>query len=387
MILFFTGCMEEKEKPVTKVVSLKKLTRSQYPDFSDKLDKAGLIDAIEQSLIYFSRIPGTKKFYFGKDIFTGAHIKKSLTKFLSFIKKEPSQKELNNFVRDNYAVYKSPGRDDKEKVLFTGYYEPSLAGSLTRDAQYRYPLYSEPDDLLTINLKLFSDRYREEPKLLARVDKNNNIVPYYSRQEINAIENFEERAQPVAWVKSRTDRFFLEIQGSGKVLLKQGDFLRVHYHRKNGRKYRSIGKVLIDKKEIAREDISMQSIRAWLENNPLKAEEVFNYNPSFVFFKKEEKGPLGCLGVKVTPMRSIATDRSLFPKGSLCFIETFIPLKNKTKKTDTWKKYSGFVLNQDAGGAIKGPGRTDFFYGNGGYAEFAAGHMNHPGNLYFLVLK
>jgi len=111
------------------------------------------------------------------------------------------------------------------------------------------------------------------------------------------------------------------------------------------------------------------------------------------FLKKEEGGPFGCLGVKITPMRSIATDRFFFPKGTLCFIETRVPLKDSGQlkhsgqPSEKWDNYSGFVLNQDTGGAIKGPGRADFFYGSGACAEFAAGHMNQPGKLYFLILK
>ncbi|MFO7884393.1 MAG: MltA domain-containing protein [Desulfobacteraceae bacterium] len=388
MLLCFSGCAPEKEeKPVTRETALTRLPLSHYPDFSDTWDKKTLTASINQSLVYFSKLPGTREFLFGRDRITNARIKASLETFNEFIEKNPDKKQINAFIQKNYAVYQSTGSNGSTRVLFTGYYEPSLEGSLVQTDEYPYPLYTAPDDLLTLDLAAFSEKFTSEPLRMARIDRQNRVVPYYSRKEINAIKDFHKRAAPLVFLKSRIDRFFLEIQGSGRVNLKQGGILRVHYHTKNGHPYRSIGKYLIDNQKIPREKMSMQSIRAWLKRHPEEVESIFNYNPSFVFFKEQPNGPLGCLGVKVTSMRSIATDTALFPKGALCFIHTFIPHNTKDTDRDTWQKYSGFVLNQDTGGAIKGPGRADFFYGSGKYAEFAAGQMNHPGKLYFLVLK
>jgi len=132
----------------------------------------------------------------------------------------------------------------------------------------------------------------------------------------------------------------------------------------------------------------MQAIRTWIKANPHRQKEVFHHNPSFVFFRKEKGGPFGSIGVPLTPIRSIATDRSVFPRGALCFVETSMPPQDSLDSTtDQWGHVSGFVLNQDTGGAIKGPGRVDFFFGNGSWAEFAAGHMNHSGSIYVLVMK
>ena len=131
----------------------------------------------------------------------------------------------------------------------------------------------------------------------------------------------------------------------------------------------------------------MQKIRAYLHDHPEEAETVLNYNPSYVFFKIEQDGPIGSLGVKLTPGRSVALDRRLFPLAGLAFIETKKPLINGDEKIHSWTDFARFMLNQDTGGAIKGPGRADLFWGDGIYAEIAAGHMQHDGNLYFLVLK
>ncbi|MCF6249537.1 MAG: MltA domain-containing protein [Desulfobacula sp.] len=191
----------------------------------------------------------------------------------------------------------------------------------------------------------------------------------------------------VVWLKSRVDRFFLEIQGSGRVVLEDGAILRVHYAGSNGNAYRSVGRYLIDQNEILKENMSMQAIRTWLELHPDRMDEVLHVNESFVFFKKEEGGPYGSLSVEVSAFRSLATDSRLFPKGALCFLQAQLPDRVNVNPIKTWENASFFVLNQDTGGAIKGPGRADIFCGSDNYAEYTAGHMNTYGRLYFLVLK
>jgi membrane-bound lytic murein transglycosylase A len=314
-------------------------------------------------------------------------VRRSLETLLAYLETAPADADLDGFIRERYKVYESVGAGENRDVLFTGYYEPTVYGSLTPDEVHRYPLFSRPADLLTLNLARFSDRFAGETVLMARVNENNEVVPYYSRKEINEHGNFHTLAEPLVWLSDRTDRFFLEIQGSGRVVLKQGGIMRVHYHTKNGHAYRPIGKYLIDAGEIPREEMSMQAIRRWLTANPHRVDEVFNTNPSFVFFKVEQGGPYGSLGVELTPMRSIATDSSLFPRAGLCFISTQAPRREGESPPDAWEPFTGFVLNQDTGGAIRGAGRADLFCGSDDHAEYAAGHMKHPGRLFFLVLK
>ena len=133
--------------------------------------------------------------------------------------------------------------------------------------------------------------------------------------------------------------------------------------------------------------MSMQRIRAYLNSNPEEVQDILNYNPSYVFFKTEKDGPLGCLGVKLTPRRSVALDRRIFPLAGLVYIETVKPQVSGNGEITEWIKNKSFVLSQDTGGAIRGPGRADIFWGNGKYAEIAAGNMKHMGSLYFLILK
>jgi len=400
-LAFFPGCGKKSAvPPVTGFTSLELLDENRYPDFFDSLErmgkKIGLERSLESSLIYFNRIPNSRTFQFGPDIFDAVHLRRSVLEFLEFLQTEPNTETLNRFIRERYLVYGSAANRD-DGVLFTGYYEPSMEASLVRDGEYQYPLFSVPDDLLTVDLGAFSDRFKDLPRLMARVDNRNRVIPYYTREEINGIADFEQRAKPLAWLRDRTDRFFLEIQGSGRLFLVQGGEMNVHYSTKNGHPYKAVGRYLIDQGEVSKEEMSMQAIRAWLKNNPSRQDELFNYNPSFVFFQEEQGGPFGSINVQLTPLRSLATDYRLFPRGALCFIETKIPdpdidpdLVSSTgalEPPDSWKPFSGFVMNQDTGGAIRGAGRCDLFYGNGGYAEFGAGHMKHPGRLFFLVLK
>jgi membrane-bound lytic murein transglycosylase A len=213
------------------------------------------------------------------------------------------------------------------------------------------------------------------------------VVPYYDRREIDDENVLAGKAEPLAWVKDPVDVFFLQIQGSGKVFLDTGQVVNVHYHGTNGRPYRAIGALLIQEQIIPKEEMSMQKIRAYLHAHPEEMAAVFNYNPSYVFFKLESEGPLGYINVLLTPGRSIALDRRIFPPAALAFIQTKKPVVDSARQIDSWTNFSRFVLNQDTGGAIRGPGRADLFWGNGPYAEIAAGHLKHTGKLYFLILK
>ena len=385
-IFFIGGCAGVKKEPsVIRKAALARISLSEYPVFADDMLYDGLEHSICKSISYLKQVPSDKSFMFGKDSFTADHLIRSLQYFLAYIQAKPLKHDLNRFIRSNFLVYRSIGCNGSGKVLFTGYYEPILEGSLTQSDEFRFPVYAWPDDLAVIDLSLFSSKFSGK-KIIGRCFEN-TVVPYYERREIEHEGCLEGKAEPIAWVKDRVDLFFLQIQGSGKIYLDNGKTINVHYHTSNGRPYRSIGKYLIEKGNIPRSEMSMQKIRAYLRDNPEELDTVLHYNPSYVFFKIEKDGPLGCLNVKLTPGRSIALDRKIFPKAALAFIKTKKPLIDGAGKIHIWKDCNRFVLNQDTGGAILGPGRGDIFFGNGRYAEIAAGHMQHPGKLYFLILK
>jgi len=385
-LLTFTGCGIFKKRPSEiKKTALIRIDSSEYPDFFDDMDYDGLENCILGSVSYLNRVPPTKIFRFGQDVFNTAHMIKSLEYFLNFIRTKPLKDELIQYIKENYLIYTTIGSDTPEQVFFTGYFEPVLQGSLNKDTEYQIPIYVRPDDLTTIDLSLFSPQFKGETIVGRYI--NHSVVPYYDRKEIEYQGLLEGKVQEIAWLKDRLDLFFLQIQGSGKINLDNGEIINVHYHGSNGQPYRSIGKLLVDEGKISREEISMQKILDYLRNHPEEIETVLSYNPSYVFFKVEKDGPLGSLEVKLTPGRSIALDRRLFPLAGLAFIETKKPSINEDGTIQKWVAFSRFVLNQDTGGAIRGPGRADLFWGNGPYAEIAAGHMQELGNLYFLILK
>ena len=384
LAVLMAGCPAPIKKP-SEEASMVRRSSFSYPDFHDDLEMDGLEHSILKSLEYLERIPADRTFTFGEDQFDAVHLKKSLQYFLDFIHTSPTSKQLERFIRDNYIVYQSIGRDQKGEVLFTGYYEPHLSGRLDRNEEFQYPLYALPMDLMKIDLSPFSEKFKGQSIVGRYTD--NTVVPYFDRQEIEEENALAGRAEPLVWVNDPVDVFFLQIQGSGKVFLDTGEVINVHYHGSNGRPYRSIGKLLIDEQKIPREEMSMQKIRSYLQEHPEEMASVFNYNPSYVFFKIEPEGPLGSLNVLLTPGRSIALDRRIFPYATLAYIETQKPVVNSTGHIDRWVDFQRFVLNQDTGGAIRGPGRADVFWGNGPYAEIAAGHLAHVGQLYFLILK
>jgi membrane-bound lytic murein transglycosylase A len=384
LAVLIAGCPAPIKKPPEELVLVRRSTFS-YPDFSDDLQLEGLEHSILKSLVYLQRVPADRTYQFGKDRFDAGHLMQSLQHFLDFIRTNPSSRELKKFIRSNYIVYQSVGRNQKGEVLFTGYYEPHLSGRLHGDEEFQYPIYALPTDLMKIDLSAFNEKYKGE-NIIGRYT-GQTVVPYYDRREIEEENVLVDKAAPLAWVKDPVDVFFLQIQGSGKVFLDTGEVINVHYHGSNGQPYRSIGKLLIEEQKIPKEEMSMQKIRSYLQAHPEEMAPVLNHNPSYVFFKLESEGPLGYLNVLLTPGRSVALDRRLFPPAALAYIQTKKPVVNSAGQIDSWTDCNRFVLNQDTGGAIRGPGRADLFWGNGPYAEIAAGHLAHTGKLYFLILK
>jgi len=384
LAVLVAGCPAPIKKPPEEAALVRR-SSFFYPDFRDDLELDGLEHSILKSLEYLERVPADRTYSFGEDRFDAAHLIKSLQSFLDFIRTNPTDRELKNFIRSEYNVYQSIGRNQKGEVLFTGYYEPHLSGRLDKNEEFRYPIYALPTDLMKIDLSPFSEKYKGQ-SIVGRFS-GQTVVPYYDRREIDEEKALVGRAESLFWVKDPVDVFFLQIQGSGKIFLDTGEVVNVHYHGSNGRPYRSIGTLLIKEQKIPREEMSMQRIRSYLQAHPEEMASVFNYNPSYVFFKLEPEGPLGSLNVLLTPGRSVALDRRIFPHGALAFIQTQKPVVNSAGQIDSWVDCRRFVLNQDTGGAIQGPGRADLFWGNGPYAEIAAGHLAHTGQLYFLILK
>jgi membrane-bound lytic murein transglycosylase A len=262
--------------------------------------------------------------------------------------------------------------------LVTGYYEPLLNGSLSRNERYQYPLYAVPDDLLRIEL---SQLYPELTKLKLRGRiEGKKILPYHDRATIDS-DDSPLWGKELLWIDDPVAAFFLHIQGSGRIQMDDGSMMAVGYADQNGQPYTSIGKILIERGEIKREDISLFSIRKWLKKNPHQARALLEQNRSYIFFSirdNADEHPRGSLNVPLTPGRSIAVDPSNIPLGSPVWLDTSYP--HETDHT-----LQRLTLAQDTGGAIKGYARADMFWGNGEMAERLAGEMKQPAELYVLL--
>jgi membrane-bound lytic murein transglycosylase A len=384
LILLF-GCAKLTQEVKAPEGPLILLEGEDIPAFEDDLDRESLRIAISRSIEFFRRLPEDHVFEYGEDQYSTGYLVQSMETFLYLLDEAQDMEELTDMIRQRFNVYQSVGSDGRGAILYTGYYEPILEGSLTPDEEYRWPLYRKPDDLVKIDLGLFKSKFKGE-KIVARYD-GSRIVPYFSREEIDSHGALSGRELEIAWVRDPIDVFFLQIQGSGQIILGNGARLRVNYSASNGRPYRSIGALLINREIIKREEMNIPRLREYLRDNPSQRDEILNHNESYVFFRIVERGPLGNIEVPVTPGRSIATDSRLFPKGGLVYIRAEKPVIDDSGTITAWVPFSRFALNQDTGGAIKGPGRVDLFWGSGETAGIAAGQMKNEGNLFFLVEK
>lgn len=309
------------------------------------------------------------------------------------------------FLETWFVPHELIGPGGEREGLVTGYYEPQLNGSRKRTRRYRYAIYGAPKDLLTIDL---GEVYPElaNMRLRGRL-KGQRVVPYYSREQIHNGHN-PLAGHELLWVDDPVALFFLHIQGSGIVRLRDGSLVSVGYTDQNGHPYHAIGTELIRRDEIAAEDISLQTIRDWMHDNPDEAEDLMNRNPSYVFFEsrgKPDTGPLGSLGVPLTPTRSIAVDRRQISLGLPVWLETTLPLTEPSRTDDKTGSngedeedgdkptdkapegipYRRLVFAQDTGGAINGAVRADLFWGRGKNAESLAGRMKQHGRMYVLL--
>lgn len=382
LVLFLTGCaiIAPKREPLPLVP----VSPWEIPPLVDDLDVSSLERAIDRSMEYYDRLPNERTVRFGDRLCTVGEMKESLIAFLDILRTSDSDAQRAERIQELFDIYKSTGREEGE-VLFTGYYEPILAGSFERTDTYRYPIYRTPDDHVVIDLGVFKEKYRGE-RIIARIEEG-KVVPYYTREDIDIRGCLEGKGHELLWLSDPIDIFFLQIQGSGVVRLPGGEFVQVSYEQSNGHPYSSIGRILVDEGKMTMGEISLKGIKGYLRAHPDEVFDILSRNESYVFFRIVEDGPVGSLNVAVTPGRSIATDADLFPRGALAFIRLQKPVIDDEGTIVSWKPFSRFVLNQDTGGAIKGPGRVDLFCGRGRDAEITAGHLKQEGELYFLIRK
>jgi len=288
------------------------------------------------------------------------------------------------FFEENFRPVRINRLGDSDGFL-TGYYEPIIAGSRVPTGEFTAPLYRRPPNLVVSGWrKIGKDAFPSKGALVGRRVGRRKIVPYYTRAEIEdgALDGWHLE---ICYLHDQVDVLFAQIQGSARIRLEDGTILRVNYDSHNGWPYTPVGRLLVDDKIMTKDQVSMQSIRAWMEANPDQAKEVRRQNKSYVFFRitalSTEDEAVGGEGVQLMPGRSIAIDRALHAYGTPFFIEAELPIANQKAET----KFDRLVIAQDTGSAIVGPARADIYFGAGDEAARIAGRIKNAGEFIMLI--
>ncbi|MEL6468510.1 MAG: MltA domain-containing protein [Cyanobacteria bacterium J06623_4] len=332
-------------------------------------EKQALLEAIGHSLRYFRSLRSLAAYRdYPIEGITHSRVRDSLLKFRTLLIQSQSAAELQQAVAAEFDLHQAIGQDEAGTVAFTGYFEPTYAASLAPSADYRYPIYQQPPDL---------DQWPE---------------PHPTRAALEGTDGLQADQGPLkglelAWLPSRIEAFLIQVQGSARLELADGSTFSVGYDGRTNYPYSSIGRALIDDGIIPEDELSLPILLDYFDQNPEALDSYLPRNDRFVFFRATDGAPAtGSLGYPVTAGRSIATDKSIMPPGALALITLPLPQRSPdgTLESSTTAR---FVLDQDTGGAIKGPGRVDLFVGTGAEAGEVAGVINNTGALYYLLLK
>lgn len=384
LLLFFISCarapLEKRELALSPVDSF---------ELSDDLSLYPLIEGIKKTIeIIDAKKTNFLNFTFGENKISESDYSNSLKYLVKIFEKNKNPKDFLKIIKENFDFYEVYGGQNQGEILLTSYYEPVIYGSLKPTKKFSRPLYRVPNDLVEISLKDFKEENFpvkiEKPRTIyGRItptpenDIKGKVIPYYSRSEIDQKLSLKGKKLEICYVDP-VDSFFLQVQGSGTIILEKGKKIRVGYAGQNGWNYHPIGKELTD--IIPIEEINLEKIENHLSTLPSdQKENLMAKNPSYVFFKELATRPLSTLGVEVIDGRTLATDLKFFPKGALAFLVFEGPA------FEPGKRYSRLVLDSDTGGAIKGGGRADLFWGSGPIAKKYAGNIKSKANLYYLA--
>jgi peptidoglycan lytic transglycosylase A len=404
VFIFMTGCATmtpkpkpEFKKPVKEPVSVKigapfkLLADKDIPLFIDADNKESFLKAAEKNSIYLESIKDNERFYmFGSRKVNAKLLIASANKFIKIIKDSQNDEELNSRILENFDIYQMAGSDGKGTVTFSSYYEPVIEASLTKTEKYKYPIYSKPPDMIYADLEIFNPKFKGE-KIYGRIE-DGKLIPYYNRNEIDFQNLFADKGLEIAWFTNRIDIMDLHIQGSGKLALPNGKKVKAKFAATNSLHFKGWITHLLNIGVLQRKDLTYKKAKQYILDHPKIEEETLSINKRYTFFKLEEvidplEGPEGTFGYPLVGMRSIATDASILPLGALAYISLNMPKVNENNKFTGLQPDSRFVFCQDTGGAIKGPGRVDFFAGTGYKAHVFANKLWEKGTLHLFVLK
>ncbi|MCX5786439.1 MAG: MltA domain-containing protein [Elusimicrobia bacterium] len=366
-------------------------TPPNLPFFTDNDDRKSLLKAAALNMQYFEGLKGNVPDYaFGARKITPRELASSTSEFMLLLETVADPAELDMKIKEKFDIFQMAGRDSTGTVVFSSYYEPTLEAGLKPTEEYKYPIYAKPDDLIFINLEDFNDKFKGE-KLTGRLSKD-SLIPYLTREEIDFGGALDGKGLELAWFKNRADVLDLQTEGSGRLQLPDGSIIKAKFAATNSLKFKGWLTAMVEAGALPREGISAEKGLQYLNEHPDQVRPILSMNRRYVFFKLEqpadpEEGPAGTYGLPLTGWRSVAVDNSLIPMGTLAFMRVDTPDVDQEGNILGRKTDSRFVFCQDTGGAIKGPGRVDFYAGNGKKAHTFAFKLWDQGALYLLVLK
>lgn len=337
--------------------------------WSTESDRQALLTAIDYSLDYLASSKAVDAYtQYPVPGVTRDRVRRSLERFRELVVYSTSATDLQAAILREFELYESVGNDGLGTVHFTGYFEPTFAASRVPTAEYRYPLYRRPPTL---------EQWTE---------------PHPTRVELEGVDGLQGsqgrlRGLELVWLRDRLEAFLVQVQGSARLQLTDGSTMSVGYNGRTHHDYTSLGRELVNEGKFTLEELTLPIVLQYFQENPADLSRYIPRNDRFVFFHETDGGaPSGTLEFPVTAERTIATDKTIMPMGALAIIQLDLPLETAASTFEV-RPVSRFVLNQDTGGAIQGPGRVDIFMGTGQTAGDRAGLMNSDGQLYFLLLR
>jgi membrane-bound lytic murein transglycosylase A len=356
------------------------------PRLCDDQSRDSLILALNSQINFLARTAAWPDLKFGPRRVSRAAYARALGDLVQLAQNEPDPAKFSEGLKQRFDFFEVYGDRRWGDAFVTSYFEPEIQGALKPTERFSQPLYRTPPDLLSLDLEKFDAKYKGERKLRARVS-DNQVVPYFSRRDIDRDFKLKGQKLEICWVDP-IDAFFLQVQGSGTVVLPDGQKLYLNYAEKNGLNYEALGRII--KAKYPALPSNLNSIEAFLRSLPLEERNVYlDQNPSYVFFRLADVRATTASGEPAQPGRTIATDPRFFPKGALAFLSFEAPEFGTADapQPDRFVPAGRLVVDQDTGGAIKGPGRVDLFWGRGPEAKRFAGAVQGWGRLYYLVPK
>ncbi len=351
----------------------------------DDMSRESLKEAILKQLSVMEHADLTRRVRLGPRRVTRQHLVDTLHAFMDLVEQDISEEEFNRRLNEQFEVITAGYHRAGRPVVFTGYYTPIIPARREKSQNFIYPLYQKPEWYPETRAGLNPPGTpRLEPGYHLTQIRDRTLL---TREDIDGGQALSNQQLELAWLQDDLERYFLHIQGSGYLAFPDGTLQAVQYMASNHFPYHSVGKQMLKDGVIKSAQGSMQGMKQYFRDHPEDIDKYLFRNNRYIFFQNSDSSPRGSGGAELVAGRSIATDKSLYPAGGLVFITVEKPILNDELEITGWQKVSRFVIDQDTGSAIKGPGRVDLYFGVGEPAGAAAGHYKRTGHMTYLLKK